>query len=241
MANNPNTDPWSWYTEIPVVSRMYLTASVATTAACALDLVIALLAVLQLLADLPRGSNLETSDEFPILWHVLIRLPIPHVLFVQILSTPGGGRVPGTDGGLHRHAGVRGVCMVLLAPWISVHFLGSSLAFMMVYVWGRRNEGVRMSFLGLFPFTAPYLAWVLLAFSMVMGNPPTTDVVGICVGHSYYWLEYVYPKLAEIRGFRWKRPLAVPSVSRGRGSGGELLCQRTSRSCTRIKTEALSL
>ena len=39
MANNPNTDPWSWYTEIPVVSRMYLTASVATTAACALDLV----------------------------------------------------------------------------------------------------------------------------------------------------------------------------------------------------------
>ena len=49
-------------------------------------------------------------------------------------------------------------CMVLLAPWISVHFLGSSLAFMMVYVWGRRNEGVRMSFLGLFPFTAPYLA-----------------------------------------------------------------------------------
>ena len=103
-------------------------------------------------------------------------------------------------------------CMVLLAPWISVHFLGSSLAFMMVYVWGRRNEGVRMSFLGLFPFTAPYLAWVLLAFSMVMGNPPTTDVVGICVGHSYYWLEYVYPKLAEIRGFRWKRPLAVPSV-----------------------------
>ena len=39
MANNPNTDIWSWYHEIPVVSRMYLTASVATTAACALDLV----------------------------------------------------------------------------------------------------------------------------------------------------------------------------------------------------------
>ena len=32
-------DPWSWYTEIPVVSRVYLTASFVTTAACALDLV----------------------------------------------------------------------------------------------------------------------------------------------------------------------------------------------------------
>ena len=30
---------------------------------------------------------------------------------------------------------------------MSIHFLGSSLTFMMVYVWGRRNEYVRMSFL----------------------------------------------------------------------------------------------
>ena len=43
-------------------------------------------------------------------------------------------------------------------------FLGSSLAFMMVYVWARRNDDVRMSFLGLFNFRAPYLPWVLLGF-----------------------------------------------------------------------------
>lgn len=35
---NP-ADPWTWYNEIPVVSRVYLTASFLTTAACALDLV----------------------------------------------------------------------------------------------------------------------------------------------------------------------------------------------------------
>ena len=28
MANNPNTDPWSWYTEIPVVSRVVESAAV---------------------------------------------------------------------------------------------------------------------------------------------------------------------------------------------------------------------
>ena len=44
-------------------------------------------------------------------------------------------------------------------------FLGSALAFMMVYVWGRRNEHVRMSFLGLSPFRAPYLRWGLLGWS----------------------------------------------------------------------------
>ena len=47
-------------------------------------------------------------------------------------------------------------------------FLGSSLAFMMVYVWARRNEDVRMSFLGLFNFRAPYLPWVLLGFSVLL-------------------------------------------------------------------------
>ena len=42
---------------------------------------------------------------------------------------------------------------LLAAPLAGVHFLGSSLTFMMVYLWGRRNPYVRMTFLGLFPFT----------------------------------------------------------------------------------------
>lgn len=32
----------------------------------------------------------------------------------------------------------------LVAPYVSIHFLGSSLTFMMVYVWGRRNRYERM-------------------------------------------------------------------------------------------------
>ena len=108
-------------------------------------------------------------------------------------------------------------CMLAIAPLLSVRFLGSSLAFMMVYVWGRRNDAVRMSFLGLFPFNAPYLPWVLLAFSVLLGNPATTDLVGIAVGHAYYYLEYVYPRLAEARGFRLKRIFAVPEAVRALG------------------------
>lgn len=34
-----------------------------------------------------------------------------------------------------------------------------------MYVWGRRHQYVNLSFLGIFTFTAPYLPWVLLAFS----------------------------------------------------------------------------
>ena len=98
-----------------------------------------------------------------------------------------------------------------VAVYTNVHFLGSALTFMMVYVWGRRNEDVKMSFLGFFTFTAPYLPWVMLGFSVLLGNGITMDLIGIVVGHTYYFLEFVYPVIAEIRGWRLKRILVPPT------------------------------
>ena len=113
--------------------------------------------------------------------------------------------------------------MLVMAPFSSVFFLGYSLTFMMVYVWGRRNETFPMNFLGLFNFPAPWLPWVLLAFSALLGASPVppppppkaggprlgraapttphhrfippqvVDLVGILVGHVYYYLQVPYP------------------------------------------------
>jgi len=98
----------------------------------------------------------------------------------------------------------------LVASYINVHFLGSALTFMMAYVWGRRNEDVKMSFLGFLTFNAPYLPWVMLTFSVLLGNAVTMDLIGICVGHGYYFLQFVYPVIAEIRGWQVKRILEPP-------------------------------
>jgi len=95
-----------------------------------------------------------------------------------------------------------------VAPFVQIQFLGSSLTFMMVYVWARRNEQVTMSFLGLFVFTAPFLPWVLLAFSWVLGSSPLLDVLGIATGHTYYFLADVYPRMSG------RRPLATPALLR---------------------------
>ena len=50
---------------------------------------------------------------------------------------------------------------------------------MMTYVWGRRNEDIKMSFLGVLTFHAPYLPWVMLTFSVLIGNAITMDLIGI--------------------------------------------------------------
>lgn len=74
-------------------------------------------------------------------------------------------------------------------------FLAPSLAFMTVYIWSRRNPDTLMSFLGLFPFYAPWLPWVILGFGMLLGQSPVFDLLGIFVGHVYYFFCDVYPKI----------------------------------------------
>lgn len=98
------------------------------------------------------------------------------------------------------------VVICLLAPFLHVTFFGSSLTFMMVYVWARRNEHAVLGFLGLFPFRAPYLPWVLLTFSAVVGNNALYSIIvdglGMLAGHLYFYLMDVLPKVAKIRGWR---------------------------------------
>ena len=84
-----------------------------------------------------------------------------------------------------------------LAPFVNVQYLGASLTFMMVYVWGRRHPRVPLSFLGIFSFSAAYLPWVLLAFSVLLGSSPTVDLLGMAAGHTYFYLEDVYPHTAH--------------------------------------------
>ncbi len=57
-----------------------------------------------------------------------------------------------------------------------------------------------MNFFGLLNFQAPYLPWVLFAFSLLLGNSVIVDLMGIIVGHIYYFLEDIFPR--QQGGFR---------------------------------------
>ncbi|CEP17919.1 hypothetical protein [Parasitella parasitica] len=100
----------------------------------------------------------------------------------------------------------------IIVPFASLPFMGSALSFTMVYIWARRNPYVRLNFLGLLVFTAPYLPWVLLIFSLCLGGQiPTGDILGVLVGHIYYFFEDVWPQDPVSQGKKW---LATPRVIR---------------------------
>lgn len=207
-------DPVEWYLEIPPVSRAYLTLSFLATAACALDIV----------SPFSLYFNLKLIVEKAQLWRLLTNFFffglfsldfVFHMYFLmrycRLLEEDSfAGRT--ADFVWFLCIGV--VLMTLCAPFVNVHFLGSSLTFMMVYVWSRRNEHVRMSFLGIFPFTAPYLPWVLLGMSVLLGNSATVDMMGIATGHVYNFAADVYPKVAEVRQWRVRHLVNTPTFLR---------------------------
>lgn len=199
-----------WYKEIPVVTRTYLTLSFVTTGACALDLIspYSLYFNLKLVFFKFQVWRLFTNFFFfgsfglDFLFHMFFL-----VKYSRLLEESNEFR--GLTSAFFYMLLFGAIIMSCLAPFINIHFLGSSLTFMMVYVWGRRNDQVRMSFLALFQFTAPYLPWVLLAFSVLLGNSPVVDLMGIGVGHIYYFLQDVFPRMPASRG---RRPLETPHV-----------------------------
>ena len=101
--------------------------------------------------------------------------------------------------------------ILLVSPFIFMPFTGASLTFMFVYVWSklRVNRHVQMSFLGMFTFEASLLPWVLLGFSMVLGSSITVDLIGIGVGHIYYYLTEAYPAISGRRLLSTPRWLKV--------------------------------
>lgn len=86
--------------------------------------------------------------------------------------------------------------LLLIASFLSLPFLGAALSSSLVYVWSRRNPETRLTFLGVMVFTAPYLPWVLMGFSLVVhGTVPKDEICGVVVGHVWYFFNDVYPTL----------------------------------------------
>ncbi|GMH67592.1 hypothetical protein TrLO_g9408 [Triparma laevis f. longispina] len=203
----------SWYFDIPPITRSYLTLSFLLTSLTTLDLIspFSLYFNSKLILQGQYYRLLTSFGYFgtfslDFLFHCYFL-----VRYCRLLEESEFQR---------RRASfiiflVFGMTIMLgFAPFLRLNFLGSSLTFMMLYVWGRRNEHVQMQIFGVLNFTAPYLPLVMLFLSAFLGNSTTIDALGIIAGHCFYFLEYVYPKVAEIRGWRIKKILEPPEVLR---------------------------
>mmetsp|Transcript_14256 Transcript_14256/g.36461 ORF Transcript_14256/g.36461 Transcript_14256/m.36461 type:complete len:257 (+) Transcript_14256:1-771(+) len=72
--------------------------------------------------------------------------------------------------------------------------LGPALVLYVIYYWSRKNADTIVTFMFGIKFPAVYLPWVLVIFDLVMsGSLPILYLVGIAVGHTYFFLADVLP------------------------------------------------
>ena len=65
---------------------------------------------------------------------------------------------------------------------------------------------------GVVTFKAAYLPWVLLGFSLMFGQTVVVNLLGLGVGHLYFFLVDVWPSLADSRGWSTKRVVWTPRI-----------------------------
>jgi len=188
------------YMNMPPVTRAYTTGCILTTLAVQLDLV----------SPFQLYFNPTLIYKHFQLWRLITTFlffgPVGFTFLFNLIFTyrycryleDGSFRGRTADFTLMFLFGA--VCMMLCALAVNQLFLGQAFTIMLVYVWSRRNPYIRMNFFGLMNFQAPYLPWVLLGFSLLLGNSIAVDMMGIAVGHGYFFLEDVFPN--QPGGFR---------------------------------------
>ena len=92
--------------------------------------------------------------------------------------------------------------------FIGMAALWESLSMVIVYVWAMNNREVTVNFMFGIKFKAIYLPAVLGLLEFVMAGDLFGPLVGILVGHLYYFLSEV----CAVTDPRWRNRLRAPAI-----------------------------
>ncbi|KAG7391827.1 ER-associated protein degradation protein [Phytophthora pseudosyringae] len=203
----------AWYYGLPYVTRFYLSVCFGST----------LLSTLGFLNPQSLYLDFDLVWQRFQLWRLttcfmfLGSFSFPFVMQLMILTNyssrleedpfPGGGG-PTADYAFMLFFGA--AVLWVVAFFMGIPFLGTSLIFMIVYVWSRRNPTAPVAIWG-FRFEGLYLPWALIAFTVLVGGNPMMDVFGVIAGHLYYFLLEVLP---ATKGWNLLQTPAVLYVTR---------------------------
>ncbi|EIE24873.1 Derlin-1 [Coccomyxa subellipsoidea C-169] len=186
------SSPADWYYSLPPIIRLYGTACVATTMAVTLGLI----NPMSLLLDWPsvfKGQIFRLVASFIFLGKPSINFLMKMLWMIQygVPLEKSTYQFSTADFAYMLLFGM--VSMLGASLVVPVQLLGPSLIFMMVYVWSRNLTSSNISQMGLVSIQAFYLPFALLALDLAMGGDWMSDLLGIIVGHLYYFLKELHP------------------------------------------------
>ncbi|CAM9305107.1 unnamed protein product [Choristocarpus tenellus] len=109
-------------------------------------------------------------------------------------STGGGGG--SADYALLLIFGIS-ILEILSVVFFNIPFILSSVLFMVIYVWSRKSPDSAVSFWGV-RILAVYTPWAMVGLQLLLGQSIFEAMLGIGVGHLYYFLIDILPDTHNI-------------------------------------------
>lgn len=86
------------------------------------------------------------------------------------------------------------ICLVIIGFIAPLMMLMEPMILSALYVWCQLNRDTIVSFWFGTRFKAMYLPWVLVAFNWILRGGGLAELIGIVVGHLYFFLMFKYPQ-----------------------------------------------
>jgi Derlin-2/3 len=124
----------------------------------------------------------------------LLLLLLFSVRYVGMLEEKFGRDVNGTAAMLTMLSfGIVSIWLLAYTVLPVTYFFGSSLVFMCIYVWSRSDPFAEIVFYG-FSFRQWHTPFLFLVMGVLLGGNPLLDLLGIGLGHAYYFLTDMVPR-----------------------------------------------
>lgn len=185
-----------WYANMPFVTKLLVTSTVALAGLTAMnvvnphdvilnwDLVIKKFQIWRLFTAYVFAG----SFSFNFLMHTVVLYENCRRYEANPFNTGAGGN--SADFLFMVLIGI--ILLGIVAHLFEVFILSVPLLYMIMYVWSRRDPDALINFYG-FKFQGLYLPWIYIAIQLLMGASITLPIIGIAVGHVYYFLIEVLP------------------------------------------------
>lgn len=86
------------------------------------------------------------------------------------------------------------ICLVIIGLLAGLPLLMDPMILSVLYIWCQLNKDQIVQFWFGTQFKAMYLPWVLFGFNMIVGSGGWSELLGIFVGHLYFFLMFKYPQ-----------------------------------------------
>ncbi|ELU14793.1 hypothetical protein CAPTEDRAFT_179997 [Capitella teleta] len=86
------------------------------------------------------------------------------------------------------------ICLVIIGFLVGLMLLMDPMILSVLYIWCQLNKDTIVQFWFGTQFKAMYLPWILVAFNMIIRGGGFNELLGIMVGHLYFFLAYKYPQ-----------------------------------------------